>query len=271
MMLCTFRLPLQDLLCITGSIDTARGDLQGYNGFKKSLQSAQEHNLEHEILTGDEVNARFPGYSLPSDFMVSSWPHAPAQTNIVQIYIGNMPHIMGDMHVQHVMSSMSCWSNGGCCSMIFNCLVHDLTAYDSHLCMAQTAKATSPVLQAVYQPEGGILASELCIAAHIKAAQSLGAHFHAPEKVEAWKVDDATGIVTIFTDQGQYTARKLVLTAGSWMPDIMPELQVSKPLSASVLAEMLVFCITRYICLGVLVLKCHTTCLYSLPCLGCCF
>ncbi|DBB13084.1 TPA: hypothetical protein ACH3X3_005814 [Trebouxia sp. C0006] len=137
----------QDLLCITGSIDTARGDLQGYNGFKKSLQSAQEHNLEHEILTGDEVNARFPGYSLPSNFM------------------------------------------------------------------------------AVYQPEGGILASELCIAAHIKAAQSHGAHFHAPEKVETWKVDDVTGVVTVFTDQRQYTARKLVLTAGSWMPDIMPELQ----------------------------------------------
>lgn len=81
-------------------------------------------------------------------------------------------------------------------------------------------------LQAVYQPEGGILASELCIAAHIKAAQAHGAEFHAPEKVEAWKIDEATGIVTVFTDRGQYSARKLVLTAGSWMPDIMPELQV---------------------------------------------
>lgn len=82
------------------------------------------------------------------------------------------------------------------------------------------------LLQAVYQPEGGILASELCIAAHIKAAQAHGADFHAPEKVEAWKVDEATGNVTVFTDRGQYSARKLVLTAGSWMPDIMPELQV---------------------------------------------
>ena len=108
--------------------------------------------------------------------------------------------------------------------------MHDLTAYDSHLHLAQTAKVTMHIfglsLQAVYQPEGGILASELCIAAHIKAAQSHGAHFHAPEKVETWKVDDTTGIVTVFTDRGQYTARRLVLTAGSWMPDIMPELQV---------------------------------------------
>ena len=122
MMLCTSRLLLQDLLCITGSIDTARGDLQGYNGFKKSLQSAQEHNLEHEILTGDEVNARFPGYSLPSDFMVSSWPQSLAQMHIVQTCIGNMRHMMGDMHVQHIVSSMSCLSNGGCCSMMFQLL-----------------------------------------------------------------------------------------------------------------------------------------------------
>ncbi len=85
MMLCNFRVLLQDLLCITGSIDTARGDLQGYNGFKKSLQSAQEHNLEHEILTGDEVNARFPGYSLPSDFMVSSWPQSLAQMHMCKL------------------------------------------------------------------------------------------------------------------------------------------------------------------------------------------
>lgn len=61
---------LQDLLCITGSIDTNRGDIEGYNGFKNALLSARQHNLEHEVLTGDQVNARFPGYNLPSDFMV---------------------------------------------------------------------------------------------------------------------------------------------------------------------------------------------------------
>ena len=61
---------LQDLLCITGSIDTNRGDVEGYNGFKNALLSAKQHNLEHEVLTGDQVNERFPGYNLPSDFMV---------------------------------------------------------------------------------------------------------------------------------------------------------------------------------------------------------
>ena len=82
-------------------------------------------------------------------------------------------------------------------------------------------------LQALYQPQGGILASELCIAAHLQAAQSYGADFHSGEKVKSWKVDPSSGIVTVFTDKEQYTAGKLVLTAGAWMPDIMPELQVS--------------------------------------------
>lgn len=81
-------------------------------------------------------------------------------------------------------------------------------------------------MQAVYQPQGGILASELCIAAHIQAAQSHGADFHSGEKVESWRVDPSSGIVTVLTDKEQYTAGKLVLTAGAWMPDIMPELQV---------------------------------------------
>lgn len=65
---------LQDLLSITGSIDTNRGDVEGYNGFKNALLSAKEHNLEHEVLTGDQVNARFPGYNLPSNFMVRGLP-----------------------------------------------------------------------------------------------------------------------------------------------------------------------------------------------------
>ena len=73
---------LQDLLCITGSIDTASGDLEGYNVFKKALQSAHEHDLKHEILTGDEVNARFPGYDLPSNFMVSSCICMPSVPNL---------------------------------------------------------------------------------------------------------------------------------------------------------------------------------------------
>ena len=108
-----------------------------------------------------------------------------------------------------------------------------LQNYHSCKTGAKHRPATSNLLQAVYQPQGGILASELCIAAHIQAAQSHGAKFHSGEKVESWKVDPLSGVVTVYTDQGQYTSHKLVLTAGSWMPDIMPELQVMSYLPPS--------------------------------------
>ena len=68
----------QELLVITGSIDTNRGDVEGYNGFKNALLSAKQHNLEHEVLTGDQVNARFTGYNLPSNFMVCFLPDCDA-------------------------------------------------------------------------------------------------------------------------------------------------------------------------------------------------
>ena len=50
------------LLVTTGSLDA------GYEGsgvFEGSLASCLEHGLEHEVLTGSEVNRRFPGYRLP--------------------------------------------------------------------------------------------------------------------------------------------------------------------------------------------------------------
>ena len=50
------------LLHTTGSIDT------GYEGsgvFEGSLASCREHGLRHEVLSGTDVNRRFPGYRLP--------------------------------------------------------------------------------------------------------------------------------------------------------------------------------------------------------------
>jgi len=54
-----------ELLVITGSIDASREALQPFQG---ALESAQAHGIDHQILSGSEVNARFPGYRLPDDF-----------------------------------------------------------------------------------------------------------------------------------------------------------------------------------------------------------
>ena len=54
------------ILHITGSIDAGP---PGSSYFAGSLQSCEEHDLPHEVLTSAELTGRFPGYRLPSDTM----------------------------------------------------------------------------------------------------------------------------------------------------------------------------------------------------------
>ena len=82
------------------------------------------------------------------------------------------------------------------------------------------------LLQALHQPQGGILNSEEGIRAHVQAALAHGAVLHPSEKVQNWRVL-SSGQVEVDTDRGCYTADKLVLTAGAWMPEVVPELKVN--------------------------------------------
>jgi len=54
------------LLYKTGSIDAGPADSWVFKG---SLQSVVEHDLPHDVLTGTEINQRWPGYQLPLDIM----------------------------------------------------------------------------------------------------------------------------------------------------------------------------------------------------------
>lgn len=49
----------------TGSIDAGPADNQVFAGSKRSCE---EHDIPHEVLTGAEVNERFPGYGLPEEY-----------------------------------------------------------------------------------------------------------------------------------------------------------------------------------------------------------
>lgn len=61
----------EQLLHITGSIDAGPADSWVFKG---SLQSCVEHELPHEVLTGAELTARFPGYRFPFDLMAVLQP-----------------------------------------------------------------------------------------------------------------------------------------------------------------------------------------------------
>src|SRR5689334_17817719 len=54
----------EPLLFTTGSLDAGP---RGGSFFKGSLAACRAHNLPHEILTGAEINRRFPGFNLPAD------------------------------------------------------------------------------------------------------------------------------------------------------------------------------------------------------------
>lgn len=55
----------RDIIHRTGSIDAGPADNAVFAGSKRSCE---EHGIPHEVLTGAEVNRRFPGYELPEEY-----------------------------------------------------------------------------------------------------------------------------------------------------------------------------------------------------------
>jgi sarcosine oxidase len=68
---------------------------------------------------------------------------------------------------------------------------------------------------ALYQPEGGFLAPEQCIVAHVMLAQAHGAEIHAREPVLEW--GPGPNGVRVRTERAVYEAENLVITAGAWI------------------------------------------------------
>ena len=70
------------------------------------------------------------------------------------------------------------------------------------------------------QEDGGFVLSERSIVAYANAAMSAGAEIHAREVVTGWESDQ--GGVRVFTDRSEYTAERLVITAGAWTSGMIP-------------------------------------------------
>jgi sarcosine oxidase len=69
-------------------------------------------------------------------------------------------------------------------------------------------------LLGLYQPQGGLLAAERCIVAHVTTALRHGAHIHGREVLQDWESRGDSLVVQ--TSRGTYQAQRLVLTAGAW-------------------------------------------------------
>jgi sarcosine oxidase len=66
----------------------------------------------------------------------------------------------------------------------------------------------------IYQPDGGFLRPEACIAAHVARARRDGADVRANSAVLGWEAGDSD--VRVRTADSEYRAGRLVLTAGAW-------------------------------------------------------
>lgn len=76
--------------------------------------------------------------------------------------------------------------------------------------------------QGCFEPGAGFVHPEECITAQLEQARQLGARTRINERVTAW-IASASGI-EVTTNRAMYTADRLILTAGGWLPALLPVL-----------------------------------------------
>jgi monomeric sarcosine oxidase len=77
----------------------------------------------------------------------------------------------------------------------------------------------------VFEPAAGYLMVERCVLAHLAAAKQHGAELRTGVTVHSWQAE--SGRCSVTTDQGAFTADKLVVTAGAWAPQLLAGLGIN--------------------------------------------
>jgi sarcosine oxidase len=95
------------------------------------------------------------------------------------------------------------------------------------LCTAAEVRRHLPMLRlgdhehAYYEPSHGLLLPERCIEVQLGLARQNGATVQSGERVLAYRPDP--GGVTVTTDRATYQAGQVVVSAGAWVADFLPE------------------------------------------------
>jgi sarcosine oxidase len=76
----------------------------------------------------------------------------------------------------------------------------------------------------VFEPAAGYLRVEQCVLSHLAAAKTKGTEFRHGITARGWR-NEGSGIA-VETDQGDFVANKLVITAGPWAPQILADVGV---------------------------------------------
>ena len=79
--------------------------------------------------------------------------------------------------------------------------------------------------EGVFEPEGGLLRVELCVAAFLKQAIVHGAELKSNTNVTHVEQADG-GRLKVHTSDGEFTADQVIVTAGAWAGKILPDLNL---------------------------------------------
>ena len=82
----------------------------------------------------------------------------------------------------------------------------------------------TPDTVAVWEKRAGILYPEECIKAHLARAAARGAKIHCEETVE--KITPVGNGIEVKTSKARYLAGKVIVSAGAWLGDLLPELRL---------------------------------------------
>jgi monomeric sarcosine oxidase len=75
----------------------------------------------------------------------------------------------------------------------------------------------------VFEPDGGFLRVELCVAAMIKQALAAGAQIESGVCIDQWNVDNSA-TVHVTSQQGSWSADRMIVCAGAWTNEILGDL-----------------------------------------------
>ena len=77
----------------------------------------------------------------------------------------------------------------------------------------------------LFEPDAALLRVELCVAAMIDQAVKHGAEICSNVTVSRWSVKD-NGDVRVSTQDGNFVAKRLIISAGAWTPELLPNLDL---------------------------------------------
>ena len=143
----------QHLLKVTAGLDAGREDSRVFAG---SLRSCLEHGLPHEVLTGEEVNRRFPAYRLPVSHRAVLQPDAGYLIPEACIDAHARLAVAGGAKLQS-MEGIEGWEAGGD-GVIVHTRHREYTAERLLLCAGPWTGKLEPALTDVVVPERQVIA-----------------------------------------------------------------------------------------------------------------